>query len=167
MTYEPLRELRITEPARLSEIVWFHDADFDADDIDFDATATLTIPFAQDVRQLPLDLPLPTLKKERRRWFGIEALVPYVECRLTVRRTLGFSLDGGEMTWGGLDDASFDEETRELTLEATFGPTIRVQVEALDVSVSASDHVRCYKRLCSSRFGEMTSGGIYPADVRD
>jgi hypothetical protein len=89
VTYQP----RATHhrPADLHEIVWFHDADFDADEITFNERArTVDVVFDQEVRQLPSDLPLPKVRNKRRRWFGTHALTPFVECRLLVRPALGF-----------------------------------------------------------------------------
>jgi hypothetical protein len=69
------------------------------------------------------------------------------------------------MTWGMLTDATFNGELGELTIEAAPGPNIRIQVEALDVTVSASDHVRGYRHLRAGLWGESLGKRIDVAEV--
>jgi hypothetical protein len=74
---EALREIAVCSPDRLEDVLWFHDADFDVDDISLDEEKeTRTIVFDQAVDQLPDDLELPRPDVEKRGRFAIAS-----ECR--------------------------------------------------------------------------------------
>jgi hypothetical protein len=120
---EALRKIAVCSPDRLEDVLWFHDADFDVDDISLDEEKeTRTIVFDQAVDQLPDDLELPRPDVEKRGRLRYRERMPFVECELVIREASRFDLDDDE-TWGMLSDASFDPARRVVRISSVIGPT--------------------------------------------
>ena len=145
-----LREISVSSPERIDEIVWFHDADFDADEISVDEeNETVTVVFDQAVSWLPDDLDLPSPKSSGRGWLKyirFHELMPFVECELVVRQASGFDLDD-DQTWGTLDDASYDSNRQVVRISSGIGPNIDVRVSGFDVAVRISDRIRAHRHI--------------------
>ena len=145
-----LREISVSSPEKIDEIVWFHDADFVTDEISVDEeNETVTVVFDQAVSWLPDDLDLPSPKSSGHGWLKyirFHELMPFVECELVIRQASGFDLGDGE-TWGMLNDASYDSSRQVVRISSFIGPNIDVHVNGFEVAVRISDHIRAHRHI--------------------
>src|SRR5450759_2373677 len=145
-----LKEISVSSPERIDEIVWFHDAGFHADEISVnEENETVTVVFDQAVGSLPDDLDLPSPKGSGRGWLNyirFHELMPFVECELVVRQASGFDLDD-DQTWGMLNDASYDSNRQIVRISSVFGPNIDVHVNGFEITVRISDRIRSYRHI--------------------
>jgi hypothetical protein len=121
--------------AELAEVsALIHDADFDADRIDFDeAAARIVVRFAQERGGAPPEPPL------RRTWLYDEYRVPFHAGTLTIEHVSGacFPKRFGAMEM--LVGVDYDEGRRRLRLDAY--DVVDIAVERLEVSAELTDAV--------------------------
>lgn len=149
---EVLREVTIYSPEKIDDVVWFHDADFDANEISYDEEeGTVTIVFDQAVDQLPQDLGLPSPDESSRSWLNFirfRQIMPFVQCELVIRHATGLEIRGDrDQSWGVLNDASYEPDRQVLRIRRIFGPKIEVAVKQFELAARASAHVRSRRRI--------------------